>query len=148
MDYVEEGFAPDGIDTPSDDFYNINTTNFNRNHQDKSLIPRTPKDKPKPKVTSNKTRYNGPVNLLKHIYDMISEVVRKELDKYNKERKAHYHPKNNKMCMQVGVFWMAGASNAMNSGVSIFLSFVVAGCIVGAWRCIFGAFSCLRGWLC
>ena len=30
-DYVEEGFAADGIDTPSDDFYNINTTNFNRN---------------------------------------------------------------------------------------------------------------------
>ena len=27
-DYVEEGFAPDGIDTPSDDVYNINTTIF------------------------------------------------------------------------------------------------------------------------
>ena len=38
-DYVEEGFAPDRIDTPSDDFYNINTTNLNRNPQVKSLIP-------------------------------------------------------------------------------------------------------------
>ena len=40
-DYVEQGFAPTGIDTPSDDFYNIKTTNFNRNPQVKSLIPRT-----------------------------------------------------------------------------------------------------------
>ena len=29
-DYVEERFTSDGIDTPSDGFYNINTTNFNR----------------------------------------------------------------------------------------------------------------------
>ena len=32
-DYVEDGFAHDGIDTLSDDFYSINTTNFNRNPQ-------------------------------------------------------------------------------------------------------------------
>ena len=38
-EYVEEGFAPDGIDTPSDDFYNINTTKFNRNPQVKSSSP-------------------------------------------------------------------------------------------------------------
>ena len=36
--YVEEGFAPDGIDTPSGDFYNINTTNFNRTPQVKVPI--------------------------------------------------------------------------------------------------------------
>ena len=33
-DYVEEGFEPDVINTPSDDFYNTNTTNFNRNPKD------------------------------------------------------------------------------------------------------------------
>ena len=45
-DYVEDNFAPAGIDTPSDDFYNIHTTNLNRNPQVKSLIPRTPKGNP------------------------------------------------------------------------------------------------------
>ena len=63
-DYIEEGLALDGIDTPSDDLYNINATNFNRNPQVKSLIPRTPKGKQKPiKVASNKPRYHGPVYL-------------------------------------------------------------------------------------
>ena len=32
----EAGFMPYGIDTPCDDFYNINTTNFNKNPQVKS----------------------------------------------------------------------------------------------------------------
>ena len=58
-DYVDEGFAPDGIDTPSDDFYNIHTTNFNRNPQVKSLIPRSPPGKSKPKGPINKPWYNG-----------------------------------------------------------------------------------------
>ena len=30
-DYIEEEFTPDGIEIPSDDFSNINTTNFNGN---------------------------------------------------------------------------------------------------------------------
>ena len=56
-DYVKEGFIPDRIDTPSDDFYNVNTTNSNRNLQVKFLIPRTPRGKQKPsKVVSNKPR--------------------------------------------------------------------------------------------
>ena len=38
-DYTEEEFTPDGIDTPSDDFYILNTTNSNRNSQVKSLGP-------------------------------------------------------------------------------------------------------------
>ena len=58
----------------------INTTNFNRNPQVKFLIPRTPKGKPKPKVASSKPRNNGPVYLPKHIFDMLSEEVKKELD--------------------------------------------------------------------
>ena len=63
-DYIEEGFMPDGIDTPSDDLYNINTTNFNRNHQVKCLIPRNPQGKQKSsKVASSRPRYNGPVYL-------------------------------------------------------------------------------------
>ena len=38
-DYVDEEFMPGGMDTPSGDFCNINTTNFNRNPQVKSFIP-------------------------------------------------------------------------------------------------------------
>ena len=34
-DYLEEVLVSDGIDTPSEDFYNINTTNFNRNLTEK-----------------------------------------------------------------------------------------------------------------
>ena len=29
-EYLDEGFAPDDIDTPSDDMYNVHNTNFNR----------------------------------------------------------------------------------------------------------------------
>ena len=29
-DYLDDNFAPDGIDAPSDDIYNIQNTNFNR----------------------------------------------------------------------------------------------------------------------
>ena len=60
-------------------------------------MPTTPKGKPKPKVASNKPRYNGPVYLPKHICDMLSEEVKKELDKYNKEKKANYQPNKSRM---------------------------------------------------
>ena len=96
-DSIEEEFTPDGIDTPSEDFYNIHTTDFNRNPPVKSLIPRTPKGKPKPKISHDKPRYNGPVFLPKHIYDMLSEEIKKELDKYNQEKKANYKPNSNRM---------------------------------------------------
>ena len=69
----------------------------NRNPLVKSLIPRTPKGIPKPKVASNKLRYNGPVYLPNHILDMLSEAVKKELDKYNREKKANYQPINKRM---------------------------------------------------
>ena len=73
-DYVAEGFVPAEIDTPSDDFCNnINTTNFNRNPQVKSLIPRKPQGRLQPgKFTSNTPWYNGPVYLPKHIYALLS----------------------------------------------------------------------------
>ena len=44
-DYLDDNFAPDGIDTPSDDIYNIHNTNFRRNPHVKSLIPRKPPEK-------------------------------------------------------------------------------------------------------
>ena len=44
-DYMDDNFALDGIDTPSDGIYNIHNTNFSRALQVKSLIPRTPPGK-------------------------------------------------------------------------------------------------------
>ena len=76
---------------------NIHNTNFNRNPQVMSIIPRTPKGKPKPKIAFNKPRYNGPVYLTKYIYDMLTEEVKKELDKYNKEKKANDKPNSKRM---------------------------------------------------
>ena len=66
-DYLDDNFALDGIDTPSDDIYNIHNTNFNRTPHVISLIPRTSPGKPKSnKVLHLKPRYNGPVYLPKH----------------------------------------------------------------------------------
>ena len=41
-DYLDDNFAPDGIDTPSDDICDIHNINFNMTPPEKSLIPRTP----------------------------------------------------------------------------------------------------------
>ena len=51
----------------------------------KSLIPRTPPGKPK-----LKPRHNGPAYLPKHIYNMLSDDVMKELGKCNQEKKPQY----------------------------------------------------------
>ena len=68
-DYLDDNFAPDGIDTPSDDIYNIHHTNFKRTPHVKSLIPRTSPGKSKTnKSIPPKPRYNGNVYLPKHIY--------------------------------------------------------------------------------
>ena len=47
-DYLDDNFAPDGIDTPFDDMYNINNTNFQGTPHIKSLIPRKSPGKSKP----------------------------------------------------------------------------------------------------
>ena len=92
-EYLNENFAPDGIDSPSDDIYNIYNTNFNRTPHVKSLILGTSLGKPKSsKAIPPKPRYNGPVYLPKHIYNMLSDDVKKALDKYNQEKKAQYKP--------------------------------------------------------
>ena len=57
----------------------------------KSLIPRTPPGKPKSNnAIPLKPIYDGPVYLPKHIYNMLSDDVKKELDEYNQEKKAQY----------------------------------------------------------
>ena len=97
-DYLDDNFALDGVDTPSDDIYNVHNTNFNRMPHVKSLIPRTSPGKPKSnKAIPLKPRYNGPVYLPKHIHNMLSDDVKKGLDKYNQEKKAQYKPTHPRM---------------------------------------------------
>ena len=68
-DYLDANFAPDGIDTSLDDVYNIHSTKFNRSPHVKSLIPRTPSGKSKPKKPiPPKPRYNRPIYLPNHLY--------------------------------------------------------------------------------
>ena len=47
-DSLDDNFAPDGIDTSSDDMYNVHNTNFKRTPHVKSIIPRKPPGKSKP----------------------------------------------------------------------------------------------------
>ena len=97
-DYLDENLAPDGIDTSSDDIYNVHNTNFKRSPHVKSLIPRKSPGTSKPnKTIPPKPRYNGPVYLPKHICIMLSENIKKELDKYNQVKKAQYKPRHSRM---------------------------------------------------
>ena len=89
-DYLDDSFAPDGIDTPSDDIYNVHNTNFMRTPHIKSLIPR------KSPVKSNPTRLYlqnlGIIDLYTSPNNMLSEDIKKGIDKYNQEKKAQYKP--------------------------------------------------------
>ena len=78
--------------------YYVHNTNFKRTPNVKSLIPRNPPGKSKPnKSTPPKPRYDGPIYLPKHIYNMLSEDIKKELDKYNQNKKAQYQPNHSRM---------------------------------------------------
>ena len=50
-DYLVDDHMSDGIDTPSDDMYNVHQTNFKRPPHIKSLIPRKPNEKFKSQKT-------------------------------------------------------------------------------------------------
>ena len=86
-DYLDDNLAPDGIETSSEDMQNIHNGNFNRNPQVRSLIPRKSHGTSKP---NKPIPCNGPVYCPKHIYNMISEDIKKELDKNNEDKKAQY----------------------------------------------------------
>ena len=61
-------------------------------------MTRKPQGRPQPgKSTSNKPQNNGPVYLPKHIYALISEEAKNELDKYNKEKRTNYQPNKSRM---------------------------------------------------
>ena len=76
-----------GIDTPSDEFYNIHTTQYvppmSAMHK---LQPRLPKPNQIP-VTFPKTqtnqRWTGPIYLPAHIYKLLSQEDKDALQKYN-----------------------------------------------------------------
>ena len=96
--YLDDNFAPDSIDMSSDDIYNVHNNNFKRTPHAKSLIPRRSPGKSKPhKATPPEPRYNGTVYLAKHIYNMLREGIKKELDKHSQDKKAQYKPTCSRM---------------------------------------------------
>ena len=76
---------------------NVHNTNFKRTPHIKSLIPQKPNGKVKPhKGIPYIPRYNGPVYLPKHIYNILSEDIKKEPDKYNQDKNAQYKSRMDK----------------------------------------------------
>ena len=78
-----------GIDTPSDEFYNIHTTQYvppmSAGHK---LQPRLPKPNQSPESfpkKQTKQRWTGPIYLPAHIYKLLSQEVKDALQKYNAE---------------------------------------------------------------
>ena len=78
-----------GIDTPSDEFYNIHTTQYvppmSARHK---LQPRLPKPNQSPETfpkKQTKQRWTGPIYLPAHIYKLLSQEVKDALQKYNAE---------------------------------------------------------------
>ena len=75
-----------GIDTPSDEFYNIHTTQYvgpmSARHK---LQPRLPKPNQSPETfpkKQTKQSWTGPIYLLAHIYKLLSQEVKDALQKY------------------------------------------------------------------
>ena len=78
-----------GIDTPSDEFYNIHTTQYvppmSARH---TLQPRLPEPNQSPESfpkKETKQRWTGPIYLPAHIYKFLSQEVKDALQKYNAE---------------------------------------------------------------
>ena len=78
-----------GIDTPSDEFYNIHTTQYvppmSARHK---LQPRLPKPNQSPETfpkKQTKQRWTGPIYLPAYIYKLLSQEVKHALQKYNAE---------------------------------------------------------------
>ena len=78
-----------GIDTPSDEFYNSNTTQYVPpvSARDK-LQPRPPKPNQSPETFTKKQtkqRWTGPIYLPAPLYKLLSQEVKDALQKYNAE---------------------------------------------------------------
>ena len=80
-----------GIDTPSDEFYNINTNqsgpSMSARHKLKPRLLRT-----NPNTTTNtfpkksaRQKWTGPIYLPEHMYNLISQEAKDALQKYNVE---------------------------------------------------------------
>ena len=76
-----------GIDTPSDEFYSINTTQYVppmlAMHK---LQPRLPKPNQSPSTfpkKQTKQRWTGPIYQPAHIYKLLSQEVKDAIQKYN-----------------------------------------------------------------
>ena len=78
------------IDTPAEQFYQVNTTNFNRNPPTSQLIPRRQNHPTNNKPNNNTRKYDGPIFLPPHIYKKLSADIIKELKEYNEKAIQRY----------------------------------------------------------
>ena len=78
-----------GIDTPSDEFYNIHTTQYVPPMSARHILqPRLPKPNQSPETFPKKQakqRWTGPIYLPAHIYKFLSQEVKDALQNYNAE---------------------------------------------------------------
>ena len=78
-----------GIDTPSDEFYNIHKTQYvptmSARHKLQHRLPKPNQRPEKFPKKQTKQRWTGPIYLPAHIYQLLSQEVKDALQKYNTE---------------------------------------------------------------
>ena len=82
QDYSSPCTTYGGIDMPTEEFYQVHTTNLNRPPHVSTLTPRKPTPSHPPGRPNHK-RSPGPIFLPTNIYKLLSDVAIKELKKHN-----------------------------------------------------------------
>ena len=92
QDYSSSGTTYGGIDMSAEEFYQVQTTNFNRPTSVSTITPRMPPPSPPPgRPTPH--RSPGLIFLLANIYKLLSDVTIKELKKHNATTRSTPPPK-------------------------------------------------------
>ena len=92
QDYSTSGTTYGGIDMPSEEFYEVHTTNLNRPPPVSTLTPRKHIDAPPPGRPSPR-QSPGPIYLPANIYKLLIDVAIKERKKHNATTRSSPPPK-------------------------------------------------------
>ena len=92
QDYSSSGMTNGGIDMPTEEFYQVHTTNLNRPPPVSSITPRKPTSSP-PHGRPGPRRSPGPIFLPANIDKLLSDVAIKELKKHNATTRSTPPPK-------------------------------------------------------
>ena len=92
QDYSTSGTTYGGIDMPTEEFYEVHTTNLNRRHPVSTLTPRKHINAPSPgRLTPRESP--GPIYLPANIYQLLIDVAIKELKNHNATTRSTPPPK-------------------------------------------------------